>query len=160
MEALGGGEQQVDGIRVSGLEIGDLLNTDLLAADHQCRGEQVFGRGWIQEDGPGLLNNGSEIYKEQKIPVALLVEVDHEPCHQQGLAAAGGHVEQHLAGLPQVVRPGKIGDEILQRRLLIGPQGHPGVQTVPDPGGKREHGAVSPEPVHFLVEKHCPHPSP
>ena len=151
VQALRGGEQDVDGLRIAGLEVGDLPDLHPMPVHKDLRREEVFGGAGIQEDVPGLLDDGGEVHKEEKIPVALLIEIGDEPRHDQRLAAAGGHVEQHLAGALRAAGPLEVGDKVLKGRLLIGPQRHAGIQTVPDAGGKGLDGAVLPEVIELFV---------
>ena len=150
MESLGGGKAEVDGVRTGILEIFHLPDGDMAAVQNHVPGKQVFGRSRVGEILPGLFHNVGEVDEKQKVPVSLLVEIQHQPRHHQGLAAAGCHVEEHLGGLG-TVSAFKMGDEVLKCLHLVGAQFKAGIEILRNIVRHRCAAAVLPQGVDFLI---------
>ena len=125
VKPLDGGEQDVDVVGGSGLEVGHLADVHPLVVDDDGGGKQVLrGRG-VEEVVPRFVDDVGAVHEEQKVAVALGVEVGNGGRHHQGLTRAGGHQEEQLvvdAGLAiEILLP--VIQEVAQGAFLV--RAHP-----------------------------------
>lgn len=127
VKSLRGREADIDGVWIDALEIIHLHHGNPLPVDEDVGGEEVFCGGLVQEVVLRLLDDVVEIDEEEEVAVALLVEVENQPRHDERLAASRGHVEEHLRGAGALVALVE-GDEVAEGIHLIGTQLEGGIQ--------------------------------
>lgn len=100
------------------MEIAHFLDDDSFSINNNLVIEQIFCRRSIKEVHLRLFYDIRQVYKEQEVPVSLLIKIEHKPGHNQCLSATGRHMEQDLRRILAQI-PFKIGNEILEGFFLI-----------------------------------------
>ena len=153
MQRLRGGEADVDGVFVRSLEIAHLADGHGLAADAQLLREQVLAGRGIQKIVLRLFDDVRQVHKKQEVAVSHLIEIQHQPRHDERFAGAGRHVKQRLRRAFAHLFVLEIGDKILKRGHLIGPQLELRVQVLLDAGRELRAAAVFAQHVELLIEE-------
>ena len=96
MQFLNRREADIDGVFIDTLKIGYLGYLSALSIKIEIFVEEVFGGARVEEVVLRLLNDISGIDEEEEVAVAVLVEVEHQPCHDKRLAAACRHVKEEV----------------------------------------------------------------
>lgn len=91
-----------------------------------------------------------EINKEQKIAISLLVEIQHQSCHNQRLAAACCHVEKNLGRLWAIAAL-KMRNEVFKCLLLIRTQFKSWIQVLRNIRRENSTAAVFTQGIYFFV---------
>lgn len=92
MKFLNGGETDVDIVGVRTFKIADRGDRNPFVFNGDILIEEVLGGGRIEEVILGFFDDIGGIDEEEKIAVSLVVEVEHQACHDEGLARASSHV--------------------------------------------------------------------
>lgn len=133
---MDGGETDIDIVGINRFKVFHWRDPHGAVGDVNVPVEQVFNTDGIEKIIPRLFDDVGGIDKKEKIAIALFIQVENQPRHDEGLAAASRHVEQKmqwpfLAGklvIKTVEEPGK-------RLFLIGAEFKFGVQVVFEVGG-------------------------
>ena len=116
------GETNVDGSGIALSEIAHLANRDRQAVDADGIGKKVLAGRRIEKIGLGLLDDLRLVDEEQKVAIATRVEVEDKRCHQYGLPATGGHVEQQVRRVLTLPIVAHVIEKALQGIDLIWPK--------------------------------------
>ena len=89
-------EADVDGVFIDTLKISHLCHLNAFAIKKDVFAEEIFGGERVEEVVLRLLNDIGGIDEEEEVAVTLLIEVEHQPCHDKRLAAACRHVKEKV----------------------------------------------------------------
>ncbi len=64
--------------------------------------EHVFDAGRVEKVVFGLFDDVGRVDEKQEIAIALLIEVENQPSHDERLAAARRHVEEQVQGIGSI----------------------------------------------------------
>ena len=96
VQFLDGGQAQVDAVGLRFAEVVYRTHLHALPAQLYHRCKEVLARGRIQKILTRFFDDVGRVDKEQEIAVPLRVEVQHEPRHDECLAAARCHVKEQV----------------------------------------------------------------
>ena len=96
MQFLNRREADIDGVLVDTLKIGYLGYLSALSIKIEIFVEEVFGGTRVEEVVLRLFNDISRVNEEEEVAVAVLIEIEHQPCHNERFAAAGSHVKEEV----------------------------------------------------------------
>ena len=118
MESLRGGKANIDSVLVCILKIVHPIDADVFAIKNNLIRKEIFCGCRIEEVLSRLLNDVREIDEEQEITISLLIEIEHQPSHDQRLAASRCHMEKHLGRL-RAIAALKMRNKVFKRLFLI-----------------------------------------
>ena len=133
---MDGGKTDVDVVGINRLKVLHCRDPHGVVGDVNVPIEQVFATDGIKEIVPRLFDDIGGIDKKEKVSIALFIQVENQPRHDEGLATTCRHVKQKmqwpfLAGklvIKTVKEPGK-------RLFLIRAKFKFGIQIVFEVGG-------------------------
>lgn len=133
---MDGGETDIDIVGINRLEVLYWCDSHGAVGDVNIPTEQVFDTDGIKEIVPRLFDDIGGIDEKEKVSIALFIQVENQPRHDEGLATTCRHVEQKmqwpfLAGKLLI----KTVEETGKRLFLIGAEFKFRIQIVFEVGG-------------------------
>ena len=102
----------------------------------------------------GLSASSSEFKRICFCVASLLVEIQHQPCHNQCLTTARCHVEKHLRRLRSVTAL-EMRNKVFKRLFLIWAQLEVWVQVLRNVGRENSTAAVFTQALSSILENKC-----